>query len=411
MFTVTSAFKSLSESQNPSGVNVGFVFSGSSDPFRVLGAANIRRSSGKFTAGNMRIDVANTQVDTPTTRPSYNILRTDKTHFFRNGQLGVSFIDSGGTDSGSLTLFTGKLTTAQFKENKVSLTFLDIFETLNKLPIGSDEDPIQFVDSDWNPADMFWTIATSWGRLNDVASTSNPDIDYASFTQWSSDMDDLPITLEAEFKGLSVVEAFNKISKMSNSVIVGEGDGKIYCYSNVPMLVSSKVTLTSSYIFDLDLVMDTKDINNAGTVYYDYDPNSTTFAGSVTAEETSSINTYGRHELIFQETIVWHSNKVSADNFLKNKIALSQSPLENWRVSMGYIGLRHQLNDQIDLTDAILSLDTSKRYGITAMDIDVDNGKVIMSMRERFGNEWFFLDVDSADGGFGLLDETYNPLY
>lgn len=407
MFSVDSAFLNQANNQNPDTINLGFWFSGSKEPFRVLDAANVVRSAKKFTAGTFNINVANVETNSPNNRPGFNILHIDKTHFNRPGTFGISFVDSAGVATQSLQLFQGNLVRAKYTKAKVNLSFLDNFDYLKNLTIGTDENKVQFINSDWNPADLLWTVVTSWGRLDTTSPSGNTDIDHTTFDQYKSDMDDLSIKIGAEFSGQNMVDVIQKIADISNSVIVGEGDGKIYCYSNKPTFASSKVTFTDSQIFDMSLTMDTKDIINFGAVYYGYDPNLSTWVGSYINEHTSSINTYSRREQIFDDTTIWHTNLAAAQGFLDNKIALFNKPVEKFNITLGYTGLRHQLNDKIGLIDNVLSLNGTIDYNIQKINMDIDKGRVKFDLLESLGSNWFFLDTTT----FGVLDQNYNPIY
>lgn len=407
MFSVSSTFQSLAEKQDPDGISVKFTFSGSSENNRILGSSNVKRGRTKFSAGKMKIDVANVAASS---RPSYNILRTDKTHFFREGKLGISFVDSDGLSTQELTLFKGKLTSSFFKGTKANLNFIDNFDKLKKLLLGTSENPLLFTGSEWNPADLFWTVATSYGRLDSTQTSGNVDIDYTTWTQWKADLDTLSYRLQAEFKGTNVLEALKKIAALTHSSIVGEGDGKIYTRTQVPRLISNTTTYTGDHIFDIDLKLDTRDIINFSTVQFAYDTGLGTFTGSLVQGNTTSINTYGQRESLFDDKTVWHATKTSAESFLNRVSALFSDPIERYRIKTGFKALRQQVSDNIVITDAILSLTASTSgnvaYTITDIDIDIDRGQVQLEVEETLGNNFFFLD----DSVMGLLDFSYNPL-
>lgn len=406
MFTVTSEFKSLAESVNPFRVNLKFTFSGSEETVRLLKASNITRTAKQFSSGRLTVNLANTDTTSPV-RPGYNIIQSDKSHFFREGTYNISFSSSAGGESENFALFTGKLTGANFKEQRVTLTFLDKHDDLKKRTIGDVSDPVQFINSDWNPADLFWTIVTSYGRLSNIASTNNPDIDYDSFLTWKSNAEALPMQVQAEFKGATVVDAVKKLADITNSVIVGESDNKIYTSIIIPTAISSAVTLADSVVFDMDLNIDTSKMLNQGAVLFDYDVNGAVFTNSLTAANTTSINTFGLKETIFSDPTVWHSTKQSAQNFLDQKIALAKDPVSKFRVDVGYMGLAFQLNDSVFVLDEPLSLDGTQPFAITGLEYNVARGESTLTVENRLGNEYFFLDHATL----GLLDQSNNPLF
>lgn len=406
MFTVTSEFKSLAESVNPFRVNLKLTLSGSEETSRLLKTSNITRTAKQFSSGRLTVNLANTDTTSPV-RPGYNILQSDKSHFFRTGVYNISFSSSAGGESENFPLFTGKLTSANYREQRVTLTFLDKHEELRKRTIGDVSNPIQFINSDWNPADMFWTIATSWGRLSAIASTSNPDIDYTSFLSWKSNAAALPMEVQAEFKGTTVVEAIKKLAEITNSVIVGEADNKIYTSIIIPTAIDSAVTLADSVVFNMNLSIETNNMINQGTVLFGYNVTSASFSGSFTSANTTSINTYGLKETIFSDPTVWHATKQSAQSFLDQKIALAKDPTSEFRVDVGYLGLPFQLNDSVFIIDEPLSMDGTVPFAISGLEFNVGAGNSVITAKNRLGNEYFFLD----HAVLGLLDQSNNPLF
>jgi len=403
-WTVSSAFNSQMESQRPTDILRIFTFSGSVSTNKVLDYGSVSRQSGSFAPGDMSMRIDNAD-------QSWNVIQTDKTHFLRSGTLDVGFTINASNEI--LTIFTGDLTRIRNSANmKVNMTFRDKLYPLKDKSIGSSNSgsQISFTGSDWNPADMFWTLATSWGRLSGVTSTSNPDIDYDAWTTWRTNLSDPSInfTLQGYFEGDGVSEVFQKIAELTDSIIVAEGDGKIYTYKFLPTLASTPQSYSDDNIIgEIEREMDIKDLINDSTILFAYNPGSDTWGGKATHVVTSSVNTYGVYNKIYDDTTIWHSTSASAFNFLKKHVKFYSDPIEQIRFTTNLRGLIAKMGDSIEVTNAVLSYNAAP-FKITAMDIDINEGTVEFDALEDYDAlNWFFLDHSTL----GLLDQSYNPLF
>jgi len=370
---------------------------------------NINRNITNFSAGRMSVNLSNTDTTSPIA-PSYNILRSDKTHFFRSGNLSISFTDSLSVESDTLKLFQGKFVGASFDSTKVNMTFIDIYDDLRLKTIGNATSPVVYTNSHWNPADLFWSIGTTYAGLSTLTNTTNPDIDYTSWTNWKNALANVAMSVQAEFRGTTVLNAFRNIADITNSIIIGEADGKIYSYSGYPSLTSAANSYDGTNIFDISCVIDTDDITNKVQVSHANITvgSFTGFQGTITAINTTSVNTFGLQQNYYNNTEIWHSTSLSATEFANNLLTVYSNPVDMFSFTTGYRGLRQQIYDPITLKDNILSLTGtgSSTVFITGINVNVAQGLISFDAETRADNNTFYLD----DSVKGLLDFSYNPL-
>jgi hypothetical protein len=397
-WTVSSGFQSQAEGSTPKNIVREFTFSGSINSDHVLNFGSISRQGDKVVAGDMSIRVTNTD-------QIWNDIQVDKTHFLRTATMKLGFTINNSTET--LTVFTGNLTRMRDSEKaKTSLTFRDVLNPLKKRIIGTQEAPVSFTGSNWNPADMFWTIVTSWGRLSSVQSTSNPDIDYTAFLAWQANLNTLSLQVQGHFEGTQVVNALSIIAEITDSVITGEGDGKIYTYHFLPELDSTPRVYNDSNMERISRSININDLINDSKVLFGYNVSSDTWAGATTEVFSSSVDSYGVYEKIFDSTTIWHVNSTSATSFLARAVSRFRNPIEEVKIRTGLTGILDQVGDQIQLTTAVMSYNASI-FKVMEIDINLDKGRVDLEVQEDLSNNWFFLD----HAILGLLDQDYNPIF
>lgn len=400
-WNVSSAFESQLDSQVPAPIIRKFTFSTSDSTNKVLDFGSISRRGDKVIAGDMSIRLSNAD-------QFWNNIQTDKSHFLRSGTMDIGFTINNSNET--LRVFTGDLTKIRnATKTKVNVTFRDKTNTLTKRSVGNASSAVAFTGSVWNPADMFFTIATSWGRLSDIQSTSNPDIDWDAFSTWKTNLTQSGFAIQGNFEGDQVPEIFQDIADITNSVIIAEGDGKIYTYKFLPSLATTGVVSYdgTTILKEIERQMDIKTMVNDVKVFHGYNPNSDTWTGFVSKVFTSSVNTFGTYEEAVDGTTVWHANANSALRFLERRFTLSKEPLETIRFRTSLKGMLNQIGDSITVTDSLLVY-SQDPFKVVDLDLDLNKGTVQINAIEDYdAKNWFFLDHATL----GLLDKTNNSLF
>lgn len=401
--TVTSHFRSKMESTNPSSIVETFTFVNSDISAKVIKYPSISRNAGDVVGKSLTIEVENAS-------QTFNSIETDRTQFFKDGNYNFGFSTESGTND-TVQLFGGQLTSASFKETKVKLSFEDRLSRLKTRRIGSRNAPVSFTNTNVNPADLGWWLATSYGGLSTVESTSNTDISYQHWQDWFDIFDNESITVSANFEGETVIQALDNLQKLTDSTIYAEGDNKLY-FNRWTGVASDSITVTDSFISGtVEQKINGNDISNSITIQTSYNPSSDTWGGQVTFQNTDSVNSYGLFETILDDESIWFVDSLSAGKQAERIVFRRSEPNTTLKVKTPLSFLDGQLGDEVLLTTQVYSysarpfilqgykISTGKKSGMT---LELDEGY------SRGGSRLTGFVLDDAH--FGLLDKNYNPL-
>lgn len=400
--SVSSAFRNQLQNQVPENIIRKFTFSNSDHTDSVLNYGSISRKSDSVTTGDMSIQVSNAD-------QRWNVLQSDKSLFTGSGTLKFGFNINNSEEV--VTLFSGTLRNmTDSTKGKVTLSFQDRLTSLNTRIVGNNNNPVFFTGSQWNPADLFWTVATSWGELSNIQSTSNPDIDYASWLDFGSRSTAMGFFIQAHFTGQSVAKIFQDISRLTGTSIVGEIDGKINTVLPFPVPTTTVVSYSGDKIRNIsNRKIGLNKIINDTTILIGFDPSDNTWNGSINKEATFSINSFGRQSKIFQDTSVWHVNSASAISFAERFLSEFDEPVEELKINTLLEGSITKMSDIITLTEAMMSY-SARSLKVTRLDVNLNDGVSQLVTRDSEildQDNWFVLDATFN----GYLDRTDNPLF
>jgi hypothetical protein len=272
--------------------------------------SSITRRADAIVSGNVTLEVANTD-------QAWNvILSSPQTHIIPGAT--ASTIQVGYTAIGFMTLFTGKLESADFRGvDSVSLSFKDKIAYFTEAQIGSSQVPADYYSAsgvsvtdfsggtsrDWsagrNPADLFWSILVTYGGLDSTESVANVDIDWTTFLAYKTLLDSIGIKVQGYFKGENIATALQELSDVAVSTIFSEADGKLYVRYWLGQDNTSVQSYTSAKWKEIPTVsMDRLNIKNSHVIYYGF-----TFTNSVTGTATSGTST-----TLVDSTKTWTAN-------------------------------------------------------------------------------------------------------
>ena len=395
---ISSSYRSLMQATLVTSIDTVVTFNGSDVSARVSKYGTISHDITDVVGGTFWVEFENND-------RVFNSLLTDKTQFFSEGKIEFGF------PSDLVQFFAGTLTKVRMREKSATLTFKDILSRLGEKVIGSEESPISFTGSDYNPADLAWILQSSYGNLSSVKSSSNPDVDYGAWLSWWTQFDTDSVVVQGYYKGETVLEALEHIAKATDSVIYDEGDNRLD-WARWAGVTSYTHTVNDSYITGrMDVDMTAVEIINKVNVLINYNPSSGTWGGTVTEVNTSSQNSYGEYEETYDNKTVWFVNSLAAINQAQRIVFRRKEP--NIRVSIP-TPLRYLdavVGDMVELTTEVYSFD-AKLMTLTGYTIDFNKKTMTLEVDEGFGRasgkmQGFILD----DAYWGLLDETYNPLF
>ena len=401
---ITSHFRSKMVSTNPSSIVELFTFNGSDISSKVTKFPAISRSTGDVVGGGITMEVENAS-------QTFNSLETDRTQFFKTGTYDFGFSTATSGTNDTIQLFGGEFTRATFSETKAKMTFEDTLSRLKNKKIGTKNTPVSFTNTKVNPADLGWWVATSYGGLSAITSTSNPDISYENWLAWHTVFAGDNITVMANYEGESIIEALDSLQKVTDSTIYAEGDNKLY-FNRWTVAASDTITVTDSFIAGkVKQTITGNSILNNVTVQTSYNPSSDTWGGEVTIQNTASVNSYGLFEAVYDDETVWFVDATAATNQAERIVFRRNQPNATYEAKTPLTFINGQLGDEVELTTEVYSLSavplTLQKYSI-----NIQKSQMTLTMDEGFsrgGGRLIGFVLDDAVNG--LLDQSYNGLY
>ena len=401
--SVSSLFQSKMEASRVTSIESVFTFNNSEITAFITGAFPvIARDFREVTGVNYVLEVDNlTQ--------TFNDLMTDKTRFHQEGEFKWGFSDGAGSLD-LVTFFKGDLTKVNYNERTAKLTFEDRFSRLAEIEVGTEESPVSFVNTDVNPADLVWWLQSSYGNMSNVKSTSNPDVDYPTWLQWWTDFDNDTVIVNAEFKGDRITDILNEIAKLTDSFIYDEGDNKLDYYRWTGTLSVTAQMSHGSTTRPVQLEMTAKEMINRMNVSYGYNPSSDSWGGTISAQDSASVNSYGLSERTLDNSLVWYTNSVHALNMAQRTVSKRGQPNLKGLIPAPLEFLHLTAPDALQFTSQVYSMN-DKLFMVQGIDIDIEKKEMRFIVDEGFGRghgylEGFILDDDV----YGLLDKDYNFL-
>lgn len=400
---VSSLFQSKMEASRVTSIESVFTFNGSEiTAFVTGGFPTISRDFREVVGINYVIEVDNVEQD-------FNDLMTDKTRFHKSGQFDWGFSDGAGSRD-VVTFFKGDLTKVGYNERTTKLSFEDRISRLAEVEVGTDETPVSFVNTNVNPADLAWWMQSSFGGLSAVKSSSNPDVDYATWIVWHDEFESDSVVIQAEFKGETVTDILNEIGKVTDSLIYDEGDNKIDYFRWTGTLSVTAQMSHGSTTRPVELVMTAKEMINKMSVAFGYDVNSRTWLGNASAQDSSSVGSYGLTERSIAGTMVWYVDSIASLKMAERTVGKRAQPNLQGRIPVPLEFLNLTAPDALQFTSQVYSM-SDKLFMIQGMELDFERKEMTFLVDEGFGRgagflESFILDDDRL----GLLDQDYNHL-
>ena len=281
------------------------------------------------------------------------------------------------------------------------------FASLSRKKIGTTNSPLAFTGSNWNPADLWWTIVTCYGELDATAGAGNVDINYAAWQQWQAAFDVINYRTQGALEGETVLKWQQALADVTGSWIY-EDTGKLTMNFFTPTHPDSyvAVNINESHYTTLTKV-EVTDVSNHLRVMHGFDPVSKVWTGEATKISSASVGIYGTIERIWDNELAWHANSASADQFAMRELKNRQEGILRYWVDGDLPLWRHRLGDRGIFSSG--SWEVASKAVIAASvrrNPSTRKAEVAFENTEKW-QKWFWLD----DPIYGLLDEDYNPLY
>ena len=293
-----------------------------------------------------------------------------------------------------ITLHEGKTDYVRFRDTSVSVAITDKFKQLSERVIGTNDAPVDFTTSDYLPGDLAWWIITSYGGYDTTASSLNTDINYAAWEEWAAIYSDSGVFMQAKFDGQKVTEALRKIGRMTRSAIhIAENKIDFHRFSLVD---THACEVGPDCMTKFEMKIDDADMFNRQYVNADYFANSDSFAITVIAAETPSVNSFGLKEDVQEDKNVWYTDSVGALDLAQRLLLTSGEPYEKPVIETGAKGMFRQVGETVSINWPHAGL--AAGYRIMEQELDVERMQAKLTTDRSQLLAGFILDTSSLDG-------------
>lgn len=322
---------------------------------------------------------------------TFNFFKSDPTKLRTSSsiKLGVQYVGS----SELITIYAGTTDAIVYNNAECSLTLIDKFRRLSDRKVGDTTSATLYTSSNHLIHDMAWYACTSLGGLSAITSTSNPDIDYTSFSSWTSVFSTDNVRVRGRFTGQQPIEILKKIALLSNSAIYIESDKIKFARFNVSDPAS--LTLDSTTVLNASMTFDDRSVINKAWVSGDYNVTSNTFGITVSDTNSASVATYGLREEIAAETSLWFVDSNSAINLAQRITFVKKEAYGKLQIESTLFPMLHTIGDAIIYNDPLL--DINDTYRIMSDTLDMDSGKKMLSIDRSQYLRAFTLDISALD--------------
>ncbi len=382
MYSVSSAFTSLASAKNAQWSRQ-LIFGTSDYSNMVLQWPIVNRTWNNVNPTTITLDLSNDN-------GAFNFLLNNPTQLQNSANLNLGFSSL----AEYVTLFSGTIDAVQYSGNKISLTLVDKFKKLADRVIGDATTPTAYTSSNYLVHDFAWYACTSMGGLSAITSTSNPDIDYTSWSSWSSVFSADNTRVRANLTGQKVVEILQKLSNLTQSAIWIENN-KIK-FSRFSIADAPSATFDDSTVVDTIVTLDNRLLVNQMYVGAGYNVTSRSFAYTVNAINSNSVGSYGLHQDNSMETAVWLVDSTSALNLAQRVLNTKQNIIGDFNVSAPLMAIPATIGDVFLYSDTHLGISV-EGYRCLSETIDMENGLKTYNINQTQLSNAFRLDFSSLD--------------
>ena len=409
---LTPFFLEQQASTNPRSIVRQFTFNNSDFSDRVIKFPRVKRAYKDVVGKPFSITLENAS-------QLMNDIVQNRTNFRSQGEITYGYkFNPSFTDFGCIG--KGFLINADYDKSTVRLGFKNQMDILSQVFVSTDTTSQQgasFVGSNYNPADLTFTILTanSYGAgLDGTTSTANTDIQYESWVDWKNTLGSESIVVQGFFPyGTNYVEALQGIAELTDSAIYVEANNKIYFRRNLVGTNSFSAVVSASDIISFQAKGDAYDMCNRYTVPVSFAVQSNAIIGpksTVTRDNTASINSY---EVIRKQptsNLIWYVDTAGAANLGDRIVFRRKEPEVALSIKTPIKYLQQQLGDIIFVNiDEIELFD--QPYTLIAEDIDIEKNEQTLELSVGHGIAIANISAfELDDPDIGTLNNTVSVL-
>lgn len=316
----------------------------------------------------------------------------------QSSQLQFGFTISGSNEM--VDIYNGHVKSIEYRGTEVSVRCKDRLWDLANRVVG--ESDVTIVFSDQIPSDIAWDLCTCYGGLSNVQSTSNVDIDFASFDFWSGQFSADTLTIEANYDGQKITSALKTLAEFTDSAIWIDASGKLK-FERMTEASSEDLLLGTSDFLDFKIDVNSLRLVNRMNVEAKYSIDSDYWEIAVVSVETPSVNSFGTYEDLMRDDHLWFMSSGGAQNLAQRKTLKLSDPPKLIDTQTGLKSLQMEMNDTIRVVDSFFDIGSNDAWRITEYGFNMQTGEIDLSLDGATALGGFFLDIDYLDGEKRLL--------
>lgn len=324
---------------------------------------------------------------------TFNFLKENKLVLNSTSEIQFGFTHPQSGDE-LISLFIGKTDTVKYSSELVDITIMDKFKQLTERVVGSSDVPVEYVGSNYLPADIAWWLITSYGGFSTVKSSSNPDIDYDAWLTWWNVFSADSVFMNASFDGQKINECLRKIGRHTYSALFVHGNR--ITFNRFTLADTYVNSFNDSSIIDLSLEFSGNDIINKQYIFADYDQTSDYHQTTVFDQDLTSINSYGLRENNEKDDSIWYVGSGPALNAAQRVLTVQKEPYDKIEFEAPLIGILRLIGETVTVVDTFHGIDGS--YRVMQEQFDTDKGLITINADRSQVFGAFILDTSTLDG-------------
>jgi len=310
-----------------------------------------------------------------------------------------------------LSLFQGAPAHAAFAEDGqvVRLQLQGKTRRLTETALGTQvaSEGLDFTASNHLPSDLAWCLVTSHAGFSALASTSNPDLDYAQWQAWREQDALRDVRVRAYYTGEKVYQALNTLATMASRGVAFEGD-KLRFRDLFDAYGADNPPLPLEYRLGLELTLDPADITNHFFVEADLDPATGRFGTGHTGVHSGSVQLYGRKSGRFSSRATWFAQAYDPQFLVEDRLIAGSRPRARLKADLPLAGGALQsVGEVVTVTHSPFGY-AEVPFRITGKTFDLERGQVTLELEQARRRPWQFQATVAASAN--LLVRTLSAV-
>jgi len=298
-----------------------------------------------------------------------------------------------------ISLYVGQPTNVAFADGGTTLRLQLQGKTrqLNDAVLGTDvaSGGVDFTTSDYYPADLAWTLVTSYGGMSTVWSSANPDIHVPGWAAWRDDNAIRDVRVRGYFTGEKIYEVLDRLAFMDSRVIHFQ-DGRLRVQEGIAPYDAAPEAFPERLATDLELVLDPGQVLNRYQVEADLDLETSRFQVSYTRVHTASAATFSTKAGRYSGRGLWFADVFDPICLAEDQVLTHARPLPRVRLRAPLAAGPHRtVGDVVTLSNSQLGL-SQRPMRIVELGLDLDDARLDFVLEAARYRPWRHLSTVSS---------------